>query len=355
MRIACESPRIGANQSGRIVLDDTPMTHGGRNLLETKQVNYPQGNIRCRGARGRPGLRRTGRRFPGLEGPRKRPGGCQGPPEALRAILEPPRAQSGPSYAPPCPAICTAAAPGASPAGGPGGLVQSVSIPRTSLPDQPFPASGEVTCGNPGRTIRHMGRRTTADTPLTAKQTRFAAAVANGMPKVAALREEYAHDPARKDANARKAVELAQRPNVAAEIRRLTWLSCPPLDDTRGMREHSVRVLSDLSRTAESEEVRLKAALALYKIAETTRQASDPRTDDSEQDRLLAQLRQLYATVGRRGGKPPAASDLDPDIGPLPRPYDDAPIDVRAIAAPAAAAATPAEEPDDLQDDLQEP
>lgn len=138
---------------------------------------------------------------------------------------------------------------------------------------------------------------TTASTPLTPKQTRFAAAVASGTPKVAALRQEYAHDPARKNANSRKAGELAQRPNVAAEIRRLTWLSCPPAGDARGMREHSVRILSDLSRSAASEEVRLKAALALYRIAETTLAAAAPDVAPSDQDKLLASLRRLYTEV----------------------------------------------------------
>jgi hypothetical protein len=91
-----------------------------------------------------------------------------------------------------------------------------------------------------------MGRRPTdADTPLTVKQTKFAARVAQGEPKAAVHREIYAPNPVAV-AQRRRAADIAQRPNVAAEIRRLTWLSCPPAADTRGMREPSIRLLSHL-------------------------------------------------------------------------------------------------------------
>jgi hypothetical protein len=82
--------------------------------------------------------------------------------------------------------------------------------------------------------------------------------------------------------------------------------------------------------------------LALYKIAETTRAASAPQIDDAEQDRLLASLRKLYASVH-------AGDDAleGPDIGPAPPAYDDEPIDVRAIALPAPAAGEPGEPGDE--------
>ncbi|HKV44616.1 MAG TPA: hypothetical protein VJT32_08085 [bacterium] len=166
------------------------------------------------------------------------------------------------------------------------------------------------------------------DKPLTVKQAKFAARVAQGIPKATAHREIYANTEKHRTSPAqrRKAVEVAARPNVSAEIRRLTWLSCPPIDDIRGMREHSVRVLSDLSRTAKSEEVRLKSALALYRIAETTRAAAAPGAADSEQDRLLDSLRRLYVEVQ-------GTADKHDGIGPAPPivRYDDAPIDIRTL------------------------
>lgn len=173
---------------------------------------------------------------------------------------------------------------------------------------------------------------TTADTPLTVKQQKFAAKVADGAPKAVAHREVYATtEKHRNSASQRlKASEVAKRPNVAAEIRRLTWLSFPQLDDTRGMREQAVRVLSDLSREAPPE-VRFKSAMALYRIAETTRAAADPRASATEQDKLLASLRKLYATI--QGDVTEVDVD-EPDIGPVPRPLDDEPIDIRAIALP---------------------
>jgi len=177
-----------------------------------------------------------------------------------------------------------------------------------------------------GVTLSGM-RVTTADSPLTVKQTKFAAKVANGTPKAVAHREVYVSQREPK-AQQRRALETAAKPNVAAEIRRLTWLSCPPIENTRGMREHAVRVLSDLSRTAVSEEVRFKSALALFKIAETTRAASDPRAEATEQDKLLASLRKLYAEVQGRAG------DDTPDIGPRSREPDDEAIDIDCIAAP---------------------
>lgn len=167
--------------------------------------------------------------------------------------------------------------------------------------------------------------------PLTAKQQKFADLVAGGKTRTAARREVYVESPKYPKATSRRAVALAEKPNVAAEIKRLTWLSFPPLDNTRGMREQAVRVLSDLSRTAPPA-VRLQAALALYKISETTRAAADPRATDSEQDKLLASLRKLYATI--QGNVQEV--DIDgPDIGPVPKPYDDEPIDIQAIALPA--------------------
>ena len=149
---------------------------------------------------------------------------------------------------------------------------------------------------------------------MTVKQARFAADVADGVPRAAAHRKHYktnappdAPEPHRQ-AQRRKAAEIAKLPNVAAEIRRLTWLSCPPADDLRGMREQAIGVLADLSRGARSEEVRLKSALALYRIAETTRAASAPHATTQEQDKLLDTLRHLYRTI--QGTERP--TDLDP-------------------------------------------
>jgi len=196
-----------------------------------------------------------------------------------------------------------------------------------------------------------MMARTTVDTPLTVKQTKFAAAVAAGVPKVRATVQAGYVPQKVKSAHERRAADIAARPNVAAEIRRLTWLSCPPVDDIRGMREHAVRVLSDLSRSAVSEEVRLKSALALFRIAETTRAASNPSAEATEQDRLLASLRKLYVEVQGTANKPPARrrQEDDPDAdftGPLPAPlvaYDDEPIDITALAVRQEAAS---QEPD---------
>jgi len=166
----------------------------------------------------------------------------------------------------------------------------------------------------------------TADTPLTVKQTKFAARVATGMPKAAARREVYAESPKYPKAARRRAAEMANQPHVAAEIRRLTWLSCPPVEDARGMREHSVRILSDLSRSAASEEVKLKAALALYRIAETTLAAAAPGAAPTDQDKLLASLRRLYTEVqGVASREASLAREAEPE---------EPAIDIRAIAAP---------------------
>ena len=115
--------------------------------------------------------------------------------------------------------------------------------------------------------------------PLTVKQKKFAAQVADGQSKAAAHRANYKQSPPGYEmADRRKASEIANQPHIAAEIRRLTWLSCPPLADTAGMRSQAVRVIADLSRSAKSEQVRLNAALALYRIAEQTRAAAFRRT-----------------------------------------------------------------------------
>jgi hypothetical protein len=181
--------------------------------------------------------------------------------------------------------------------------------------------------------------------PLTPRQTRFAAAVASGVTKKEAHRQNYKTNPGFEKNDQKQALMLAKRPHVAAEIRRLVWLSCPPADDIRGMREHSIRVLSDLSRTGKSEEVRLKAALALFKIAETTRAAAAPAASTKEQDRLLDRLRELYRTVQgvasrdqpRKPGAPPApppffgegVEDPLPDLPVAATGDDEEAIDIR--------------------------
>ena len=60
------------------------------------------------------------------------------------------------------------------------------------------------------------------------------------------------------------ALETAKKPNVAAEIRRLTWLSFPPLEDTQGMRGQAVRILANRLASGEidvAEYERLRDAL----------------------------------------------------------------------------------------------
>jgi hypothetical protein len=158
-------------------------------------------------------------------------------------------------------------------------------------------------------------REITPDKPLTVKQTKFAADVADGQSKAAARRKHYAANPNYVQADRRKAAELAAQPNVAAEIRRLTWLSCPPLADTAGMRSQAVRVIADLSRSAKSEQVRLNAALALYRIAEQTRAAASPSATTQEQDRLLDGLRALYRKIQATAGNPPAMQAPAPASG----------------------------------------
>ena len=192
----------------------------------------------------------------------------------------------------------------------------------------------------------------TADRPLTVKQTRFAAAVASGKPKTVARRENYIENPAKPKATSRSAAKLAAQPHVAAEIRRLTWLSCPPVDDIRGMREHAVRVLSDLSRSSPSDEVRLKAALALYRIAETTRAAAAPSAPTNEQDKLLASLRKLYTEVQGAAARSEAqeADPLGPEPAPFPT-YDDEPIDITLVAEPEPAADPAGPDPGNLDPD----
>jgi hypothetical protein len=159
-------------------------------------------------------------------------------------------------------------------------------------------------------------REITPDKPLTVKQTKFAADVADGQSKAAARRKHYAANPNYVQADRRKAAELAAQPNVAAEIRRLTWLSCPPLADTAGMRSQAVRVIADLSRSAKSEQVRLNAALALYRIAEQTRAAASPSATTQEQDRLLDGLRALYRKIQATAGNPPAMQAPAPATAP---------------------------------------
>ena len=156
------------------------------------------------------------------------------------------------------------------------------------------------------------------DRPLTVKQTKFAAAVADGKPKAVAHRENYKQSPNPKYrmADQRTASEMANQPHIAAEIRRLTWLSCPPLADTAGMRSQAVRVIADLSRSAKSEQVRLNAALALYRIAEQTRAAASPSATTQEQDRLLDGLRALYRKIQATAGTPPAMQAPAPATAP---------------------------------------
>jgi hypothetical protein len=98
------------------------------------------------------------------------------------------------------------------------------------------------------------------------------------------------------------------------------------------MREHAVRVISDLSRSAVSEEVRLKAALALLQIAEHTRAAAAPTATAGEQDRIMGALRKLYGAAQLTAAR--VEDTLPPDLPPIPRAGDDEIIDIQAIGEP---------------------
>jgi hypothetical protein len=82
------------------------------------------------------------------------------------------------------------------------------------------------------------------------------------------------------------------------------------------MRSQAVRVIADLSRSAKSEQVRLNAALALYRIAEQTRAAASPSATTQEQDRLLDGLRALYRKIQATAGNPPAMQAPAPATAP---------------------------------------
>lgn len=177
-----------------------------------------------------------------------------------------------------------------------------------------------------------MSRVATADRPLTVKQQKFANGVVAGKAKAKAHRDAgYAQSPPGYEmSDRRKAAELAQRPNVAAEIRRQVWLTCPPLDATglAGMRAQAIRVIADLSRTAKSEAIRLKAAGMLYQIAETMRAASAPTATDAEQDKLLGTLRGLYRQIE---GAAANAPDLSRPLAPIAPDAGDVPIDITTL------------------------
>lgn len=185
-----------------------------------------------------------------------------------------------------------------------------------------------------------MPRASVEDRPLTVKQLKFATQVAEGTSKAAAHRANYVHDPKYAKANGRKALDLANKPNVAAEIRRQVWLSMPLMDDIRGMRGQSIRIISDLSRSAKSETVRLQAAMALFQIADKTQAAARPTISNAEQDKLLDSLRGMYRRLEAQAAEAP---DISPSV-PLPDP-DEIPIDIDAIGDPAAPL-----EPDEIVD-----
>ena len=81
-------------------------------------------------------------------------------------------------------------------------------LPSPSLPSNPVQ--------QPVRYNPKYVARTTADTPLTVKQTKFAAAVADGMPKAVAHREVGYAQQREVKAQQRRALDIANRPNVAA-------------------------------------------------------------------------------------------------------------------------------------------
>jgi hypothetical protein len=99
------------------------------------------------------------------------------------------------------------------------------------------------------------------------------------------------------------------------------------------MREHAIRVISDLSRTAASEEVRLKSALALLQIAEHTRAAAAPAATPVEQDHIMDALRKLYGQAQLAAAR---YQERQPDYAPPPPPpsSDDEVIDIQALGDP---------------------
>jgi len=173
--------------------------------------------------------------------------------------------------------------------------------------------------------------KTTEKTELTPNEEGFAADLASGMPKLKAYQNNYTHTPGTQweKQNRETANKIASRPNVAAEIRRLAWLSCPPMEDLAGMRGHALRVMADLARGAKSEEVRLKSALILYKIAETTRQAAHPRAAVEDQNKILETLRGFYAKIQKGADKKYDMTEMA-DM-PIPLPEDDSVIDLEAL------------------------
>jgi len=185
-----------------------------------------------------------------------------------------------------------------------------------------------------------MNPNVSPEKPLTGKQAKFAQAVASGKTRAQARRENYASSPpGYEQSDRRKASELARQPNVAAEIRRLTWLSMPVMDDFRGMRGQAIRVISDLSRTAKSEEVRLRAALALLQIAEHHHAAAAPDATPQDQDRILSALRQLYGQAQLAAAQHQKAN---PGYQPPPMVSDaEEVIDIQALGDPAPAPPEP--------------
>jgi len=162
-------------------------------------------------------------------------------------------------------------------------------------------------------------RKLATPRPLTVKQQKFAALVAAGEPKIKARRAVYkvsdSPDPKHQLAERRRAAMQAGDTVMANEIRRLTWLACPPLEDAIGMRSQAIRVIADLSIGAKNESVRLAAARELLKLAEQLRKAADPAATDREQDRLLEGLRDLYRRIENTAAAAPGLmADAEPAI-----------------------------------------
>jgi phage terminase small subunit len=138
---------------------------------------------------------------------------------------------------------------------------------------------------------------------LSARQLKFAAAIAAGETQAAAYTAAgFAPNSSPKTA-ARDARRLAQKGEVRAAIEKMQLQLLPDPGDVRGIRAHAMGVIVRLSLEAEDEKVKLQAARWLHEetgrqIAERERlekiqQQSAPRRESDAE--IIAELRMLYA------------------------------------------------------------
>jgi hypothetical protein len=183
-------------------------------------------------------------------------------------------------------------------------------MPETEANDAPKQKGPQY--NTPFRSRREVRTsKLTVDQPLTSHQRGFAASVASGKSQTKAMDENYKVHPTRfRDRTTLQGSETARKPHVAREIRELTWLSCPNMDDVRGMRGHALRVLFDLSQYAISEDIRMRCALSLLQISETTHLAANPKLEAKDQDAVLGLLRGFYNKIQVEAKELPAANEL---------------------------------------------